>query len=54
MKTGDSEVMDFSVGHGYRYLRILAGNEEPVCQFRLSQERVYSHMPCYKSRRLLD
>jgi len=28
--------MDFSVEHGYSYLRILAGNEEPVSQFRLS------------------
>jgi hypothetical protein len=28
--TTHPEVMDFSVEHGYRYLRILAGNEEPV------------------------
>src|ERR1700674_283215 len=36
--TGYSEVMDLSVEHGYRYLRILAGNEEPVCQFKLSHK----------------
>ena len=28
--TTHPEVMDFSVEHGYRYLRILAGNEKPV------------------------
>ena len=28
--TDYSEVMDLSVEYGYRYLRILAGNEEPV------------------------
>jgi hypothetical protein len=36
-----SEVMDFSVEHGYRYLRILSGNEEPVCQFKLSHQGVH-------------
>jgi hypothetical protein len=36
--TDYSEVMDFSVEHGYRRLRILAGNEEPVCQFKLSHQ----------------
>jgi hypothetical protein len=39
--TGYSEVMDFSVEHGYSYLRILAGNEEPVCQFKLSHQGVH-------------
>jgi hypothetical protein len=33
--------MDFSVEHGYRYLRILAGNEEPVCQFKLPHQGVH-------------
>jgi hypothetical protein len=36
--TGYLEVMDFSVEHGYGYLGILAGNEEPVCQFKLSNQ----------------
>ena len=39
--TGYSEVMDFSVEQGYRDLRILAGNEEPVCQFKLSHQGVH-------------
>jgi hypothetical protein len=33
--------MDLSVEHGYRYLRILAGNEEPVCQLKLSHKGVH-------------
>ena len=33
--------MDFSVEQGYRDLRILAGNEEPVCQFKLSHQGVH-------------
>src|SRR5258708_30051020 len=36
-----SEVMDFSVEHGYRYLGIVAGNEEPVCQFKLFHQGVH-------------
>ena len=39
--TTHPEVMDFSVEHGYRYLRILAGNEEPVCQFKLPHQGVH-------------
>ena len=33
--------MDFSVEHGYSYLRILAENKEPVCQFKLSHHGVH-------------
>src|ERR1700731_4769594 len=52
--TGYSEVMDFSVEQGYRDLRILAGNEEPVCQFKLSHQGVHlllqkQAVPCAKT-----
>jgi hypothetical protein len=39
--TGYSEVMDLSAEHRYRYLRVLAGNEEPVCQFNLPHQGVH-------------
>jgi hypothetical protein len=39
--TGYLEVMGFSVEHGYRYLGILAGNEELVCQFKLPHQGVH-------------
>jgi hypothetical protein len=41
LMTGYSEVMDFLVEHGSCYLRILAGNEEPVCQFKLFNQGVH-------------
>lgn len=47
--TSYSEVMDFSVEHGYRYLQILARNEEAVCQFKLFAKG-FTHR--YKSRRV--
>jgi hypothetical protein len=42
------EVMDFSVEHGYRYLRILA--EEPSVPIQTVSPRGSPH--CYKSRRV--
>jgi hypothetical protein len=48
-----SEVMDFSVEDGYSHLRILAGNEEPVCQFKtVSTEGFtpgFTPVPCAKT-----
>jgi hypothetical protein len=45
--------MDFLVEHGYRYLRILAGNEEPVwCANSKCLTKGFTY--CNKSRRVLN
>jgi hypothetical protein len=43
------EVMDFSVEHGYRYPRLLAGNEEPVCQFQTVSTEGFTPQSCAKT-----
>jgi len=44
-----SEVMDFSVEDGYSHLRILAGNEEQVCQFQTVSTEGFTPVPCAKT-----
>jgi hypothetical protein len=34
---------------GYSYLRILAGNEDPVCQFQIVSTDGFTPVPCAKT-----